>query len=173
MKEQIRNEVKRLCALAGVPFIEPEFDLRGRVAGQFISYGSDLTRARLRFNLPLAEMNENFVQRTPTHEVAHYVDYFRNGCKVRRLANGNRDMHGKFWKAIMRELGAQDEKRCHSYKGTEKTRTRKYRMFQYQCHAGHSYDLTSIRHNKVVRGTAKYQCRECRSTLHFVQEITE
>ena len=169
MKDQIRNKVKELCAKANVPFIEPEFDLRGRDAGQVVTYDGDLSRARIRFNLPLAEMNDNFIDRTPVHEVAHYVDYYRNGCKTRRSANGNRDMHGKYWKAIMRELGAQDEKRCHSYKGVE--RSRKYKMFAYACHAGHYYELTSIRHNKVLKGTMSYVCRECKSKLHFIEEV--
>lgn len=168
LQEKIREKVRYYCEMGGVPFIEPEFDLTGGTAGMFTSRGSDKTALRLRFNMNLAEQNPEFIERTPRHEVAHYVDHVRNGYKQRRSANGKRDIHGKYWQAIMRELGAEDISRCHSYTGVKK---RVYRKFLYQCHAGHQYELTTVRHNKVQKKGVHYVCRECSSRLEYVEEV--
>lgn len=164
MKIEIIARVKELCLVADVPVIDIEFSLIGKVAGKFIYKGK---ACRLNFNLIFATNHpEEYLARTVTHEIAHYVRYYRNQYKHDRAANGNRDSHGLKWKSVMKELGATDITRCHSY-DTSAIATRKYKKFSYACDYGHKYELTSIRHNRSQKGMMWYNCRECDSRLHF------
>lgn len=168
MREKIIEKVRELCLLADVPFVEPTFELKGKVAGQFAYKGSS---CGLRFNMIFATNHpDEYMARTVPHEVAHYVRYVRNGYKHDVLSNGKRDIHGAKWRAVMRELGASDSTRCHSY-DTSVIASRKYRKFSYSCDNDHAYELTTIRHNRVQRGQTTYFCRECRSELHFRGEL--
>jgi SprT protein len=166
MKDLITERVKELCTLANVPYIAPEFGLKGKIAGQFIY---KCKTCRLNFNLIFAENHtEEYLARTVTHEVAHYVRYYRNSYAQDLLPSGKRDIHGAKWRAVMKELGATDIKRCHSY-DTSVIPGRKYKKFSYACDSGHTYQLTAIRHNRAQKGTMWYNCRECDSRLRFIE----
>ena len=162
VKELLRKETERwwehAIVLYGKRRIQgrpptTSFELRGRVAGWAYDKGCRRYQHHIRYNLDIAAANlEGFLARTVPHEVAHIVDYFMNGYSSH---------HGKKWKQIMVDFGLEPT-RCHSYeKGAEPTRTLK--RFTYYCHC-QSYELTSIRHNRIKRGKS-YSCRSCHSKL--------
>ncbi|NBC47892.1 MAG: hypothetical protein GVY22_07870 [Gammaproteobacteria bacterium] len=132
--------------------IELRFDLRGRTAGQVrIRSRSDYL---IRYNLELLRRGgADFLERTVPHEVAHVVAHERFGPMIRP--------HGPEWQRIMRTLGAEPS-RCHNYDVTDLGQ-RRLRRFDYHCSCA-EHCLTSIRHNRIVKGQ-RYYCRRCGEPL--------
>jgi len=87
------------------------------------------------------------------HETAHFLAYRLHGRGIRP--------HGLEWQAIMRRLGA-DPTRCHDY-DIEGLSARRLSYFDYHCDC-RDHRLSTIRHNKVRRGTS-YLCRQCGTSL--------
>ena len=127
--------------------IRPEvlFNLRGQAAGQ-----ANYRATRIRFNQELLrKYKAEFINQTVPHEFAHLIAYQKFGRRIKP--------HGKEWKSVMIELGASPS-RTH---GFEASSARKLRRFLYQCNCeGSSYELTSIRHNRIQRGQM-YICSKC------------
>ena len=145
--EQLRAQAVHLYSINVIP--EVLFDLRGQAAGQ-----ANYRANRLRFNYELLKSyKDEFVGQTVPHEFAHLVAYriFGNCIKP----------HGAEWKSVMVELGAPPT-RTHNYAVSP---SRKLKKFLYRCNCkGASYELTSIRHNRIQRGQI-YICRKCRKAL--------
>lgn len=94
---------------------------------------------------------EDYSQRTPAHEVAHYVVdclYPKHGVKP----------HGTQWQAVMQAFGL-DASRCHQYDLTNIPQ-RKQRRFRYQC-ACQEHMLSTTRHNRVLNHGTEYRCKKC------------
>ena len=141
-------------AKAAVLEAEVNYDLRGRAAGEagFRRKSNGDRRYKLRFNPRLIYHNvEEFMRRTVPHELAHIIDY----------ALRDKSAHDKRWKMIMMALGATPE-RCHSYAGVKKARNVK--RYVYHCYC-REHRITSIRHNKILKGRANYKCNECHGVL--------
>jgi SprT protein len=153
-----RNRTSALLAQAArrfgvqMPKTAIRFDLRGKTAGQFrVRNGRD---CEIRYNAELLyRYEENFLKRTVPHEAAHLVAFRLYGTRVQP--------HGAEWQAIMRFFGAEPT-RCHAY-DVEDLQTRQLRRFHYRC-ACRSHQLTSIRHNRILRGQT-YLCRQCGEAL--------
>jgi SprT protein len=143
-----------------LPIIPIRYDLKGQCAGQF--WNCPREGKYLRYNLVIATENwDDYLSQTVPHEVAHYVQRVRYGnhdSRGRRIRP-----HGKEWKSIMVNCFQIKPERCHSYE-TENVRTLK--IFKYSCHC-REWELTSIRHNKMVEGTANYHCKKCLGTLRY------
>lgn len=148
--------------------IPSKFDLRGRVAGQFVYRGITgkpenpcIDSVYYRFNLYIAEANKDRYMSTVKHEVAHYI--------ARILNYGKKIMpHGKEWKSVMRNFGLEP-KVTHSY--TVPSTSRKLKTFTYECSCM-KHEITSIIHNKIIRGGTKpYKrvCKKCKGVLRFVK----
>ncbi len=135
--------------------IDPEifFDLRGMAAGQ-----ANYRENKIRLNRELLEKYENdFIEQTVPHEYAHLVAYQKFGGRIRP--------HGKEWRSVMQALGAEP-RRTHNYQVSP---ARTCRRFLYQCNCpGKDYQLTSIRHNRIKRGS-HYFCSKCKGPLIFVE----
>lgn len=111
---------------------------------------------RVRFNSGLLEDNlQRYMVRTIPHEVAHLIVYAMEGG-WEYTEGGKRIIHGEKFKAQMRAFGCE-ETRCHSM-DTSKVRQakRKTKKHVYVCECGHTMNLSSVRHNKMLRGRAKY-----------------
>lgn len=128
------------------------FDLRGVTAGQLrIDQHGHCT---IRYNPALLlRHGADFLARTVPHETAHFLAYRLHGRGIRP--------HGLEWQAIMRRLGA-DPTRCHDY-DIEGLSARRLSYFDYHCDC-RDHRLSTIRHNKVRRGTS-YLCRQCGTSL--------
>ena len=160
-QQQVVVEAARYITLAAkqfqqaIPVIPVRFDLKGRAAGMYkIQAGKRL----LRFNpyLFARYFDENF-QNTIPHEVAHYLVDMLHGIK-------NVRPHGKEWKALMCQLGAEPQ-RTHQF-DLQGIPQRCYRRFSYQCQCN-IYQLTSRRHNMITRNQRRYFCPSCKSELQL------
>jgi len=140
-----------------IPEVRLRFDLRGVTAGQAII--RDPQRPEIRLNAHLLAANgEAFLSQTIPHEVAHLAVYYRLGRRPRRP-------HGPEWQRQMRAFGIAPE-RCHRYDVTD-ARVRRLQTHPYRC-ACRDHQLTTIRHNRVLRGEQSYRCRTCGETLRPV-----
>lgn len=130
------------------------FDLRGQTAGQ-----AGYLAWKLWFNkVLLAENEDTFCRQTVGHEVAHLVAH---ELLVRAHRPSERS-HGATWARVMRAFGLVPE-RCHHYDVTN-AQVRKVERHPYHC-ACRTFELSSVRHNKVRKGTAQYKCRCCNQVL--------
>ncbi|BAO44656.1 SprT family zinc-dependent metalloprotease [Thiolapillus brandeum] len=146
--------LEKASRLLGQSFEPPllRFDLRGQAAGQYRSH----PRPCIRYNLDLAALQfDAFLARTPGHEVAHYVI-------DQRFPNQRLRPHGPEWRDLMHGLGL-DASRCHEF-SLEGVPTRRQRRHAYRC-ACREHELSSTRHNRVLRGQAEYRCRSCGKVL--------
>jgi SprT protein len=127
------------------------YDLKGLAAGQ-----ANYQHNRIRLNRELLEKYAaDFIAQTVPHEFAHLVAYQKFGRRIKP--------HGSEWKSVMVALGAEPS-RTHSFKVAP---TRRLRRFLYQCNCpSSSYELTSVRHNRIQRGHI-YLCNKCGSSLRL------
>jgi len=104
-------------------------------------------RSELMFQISLAEKEgDKFVNRTPAHEVAHWIDKEVNGYSY--TPSGRRDIHGKKWKFIMTNVMGLEASRCHSYDVSDVAIKRK--RYDYACSNGHTLSISSVKHNRIV-----------------------
>ncbi len=135
------------------------FDLTGKAAGMYrVKAGQSV----IRYNpyVFAKYFDDNFNETIP-HEVAHYVTDVLFGLR-------NIRPHGNEWKSVMQVFGVAAN-RTANYDLTG-VPFRQYQKYIYRC-ACQDYELTSRRHNKVVRGTGHYLCRDCGSKLLFVKNM--
>lgn len=137
------------------PFERPRvsLNLRGQKAG--IAY---LQRNLLRFNEQLYRENQqDFLQQTVPHEVAHLLAQALYGDRIRP--------HGREWQGLMTGLFGLPAHRCHDYAVPQRRSTR----YLYRCSCPESMPFTPQRHALVRRGR-RYACRRCGHPLHFTGE---
>jgi len=136
------------------PFSLPEvrFDLSGQAAGQYRGGPHPC----IRYNPGMAARQfEAYCQRTPAHEVAHYViDCLHPGKSIKP--------HGPQWQELMRAFGLEPD-RCHQYDLTN-VRQRRQRRFTYRC-ACQEHQLSTTRHNRIQYRGMQYHCIKCGKVL--------
>lgn len=134
------------------------FDLKGRAAGMYrVRAGQRV----IRYNpyVFAKYFDDNFSETIP-HEVAHYVTDVLYGLKSIRP-------HGNEWKSVMNVFGvAANRTANYDLSGLP---VRQYQKFIYHCGC-QSFELTTRRHNKILRGTGQYLCRDCGGKLILKQE---
>ena len=132
------------------------FDLKGRAAGMYRVRGGQRV---IRYNPYIfAKYYDDNLNETVPHEVAHYVTDILYGLKSIRP-------HGAEWKSVMQVFGvAANRTANYDLAGLPK---RQHKLFNYSCGC-RTFELTSRRHNKVVRGTGQYQCLDCGGKLSFI-----
>lgn len=153
--DKVEESFKKAESFYGKTLPRPEniiFKRTGTAAGH-----SCFGRKELMFQIVLAEQEgDTFIDKTPAHEVAHYVDDLVYGSKYN--ANGRRDIHGPRWKYIMKYVMGQEPSRCHSYDTSNVKHKRE--TFHYCCSNGHSYKLSSVIHNRILAGNKRgYRCK--------------
>jgi len=135
------------------------FDLTGKAAGMYrVKAGQRV----IRYNPYVFSkyFDDNFSETIP-HEVAHYVTDALFGLKKIRP-------HGREWKSVMQVFGvAANRTANYDLSGLP---VRNYRKFVYHCGC-QNYELTSRRHNKILRGSGHYLCRDCGGKLLFVKNL--
>ena len=157
MKQRILNKVEESFVKAesfyGRKFTRPKniiFKRSGSTAGH-----CDYRKSELMFQIGLAEQEQdNFINDTPAHEVAHWID--RELYGFRTTQGGNVIRHGDTWKHIMRYVMNQDPERCHSFDVANFKRARN--TFDYVCIRGCKHTLSSVIHNRILKGR-KYSCK--------------
>ena len=147
--------------------VEISFNLKGRSSGMYrIKYGKSRIFLRqqreIRYNPYIFSkyFEDNYATTIP-HEVAHYVTDIIYGLK-------NIKPHGKEWKAVMHAFGA-DASVTANY-DLSGIPLKKQSLFTYQCDC-REHQLTSIRHNKIIKRRYQYYCNYCKQTLKFKNEL--
>lgn len=138
--------------------IDVRFDLKGRAAGM---YRVQRRKRVIRYNPYLfAKYFDHNLQTTVPHEVAHYVTDMLFGLR-------NIQPHGRQWQAIMHSLGAEPlVTGDYDLTGIP---VRRQRRFNYQCSCS-EHQVSTVRHNRVMRGDMKYLCRSCHTEIRFQGE---
>lgn len=140
--------------LAEIPV---RFDLRGKSSGMFVYRRSGRNSEYwIRYNpIIFAHYFDHALQHTVGHEVAHYVAYvLSRGRKIRP--------HGKEWAEVMAlfQLPAEVTSRYD----ISELPLRQQRRHRYACGC-REHQLTTTRHNKILRGAAIYSCQLCHQPL--------
>ena len=119
----------------------------------------------LEVNVQAIEVDwDHVAYETIPHEMAHIVNHYINGNQVKT--------HGIEWRRIARRLGCQGN-RTHDMP-LQKVRQRKpSRKFTYVATCGTKIEISSIRHNRLQRGSY-YTVRSTRGRITancFVGEV--
>ncbi len=123
-EEQHASEVLAWASeQTGVPGLSLIF-VRGMTSCMGKAQGSTMS-VRLSWDLWLRATPEKR-RNTLIHEASHLVDYHRAGQRWRRGGGGQRLIHDRVWKQIMRSLG-EAPSRCHSVDTTGLKRSRRPR----------------------------------------------
>ena len=136
------------------PMIPVRYDLKGRCAGQFCTrYGSSYLRVN---TVLLTENVEHYIAQTIPHEVAHYIN---------RVTSPFASAHGNEWKNIMTRIMGVRADRCHSYDTSNARQGSKTtKRFTYKCGCK-THELSTVRHNRIVRRGTVYTCKKCKVGL--------
>jgi len=153
------------------PEIPVLFDLRGRCAGMYRvkgvirkGAGSKTVTREIRYNAHIfAKYFADNLATTVPHEVAHYVTDCLHGLR-------NIRPHGNEWREVMAVFNA-DPSRTADY-DLSGIPVRRQRRVDYKCSC-QSHRLSIRRHHKLLRGEARYHCRQCGDALHFVGACQE
>lgn len=133
------------------------YNLVGRAAGQLVSQRilGKIQRS-FRFNAHLLDRYHlEFIEQVVPHECAHLVAYEMYGKNIKP--------HGQEWQYVMREVFKLEAQVTHSF---EVEPARVLRQFEYFCACqDRRHWLSTIRHNKVVKGKGRYLCRACHTEL--------
>ena len=133
--------------------IEIRFDLRGKTSGMYVVKNK---QQYLRFNpFIFSKYFEDSLHNTVPHEVAHYVSHVLFGIK-------NIRPHGREWKSIMHTLGA--EPRVTGDYDLSGIPVKRQQRFNYVCDCM-THQLSTVRHNKIMKGQSQYFCRRCERKL--------
>ena len=146
------------CKIKEIPVL---FDLVGKSAGMYrVRAGQRV----IRYNpYVFAKYFEDNLNETIPHEVAHYVTDILYGLRSIKP-------HGVEWKSVMQVFGVTANRTAnYDLSGLP---VRNFKTFVYHCGC-QNYELTSRRHNKILKGTGHYMCRDCGGKLLFVKKVSE
>jgi SprT protein len=130
------------------------FDLRGTTAGMYKVLGK---RRWIRYNPWIfAKYYELNLRDTVPHEVAHYV--------VDEVYGKRAKPHGTEWQALMASFDADPGVTFNlDLSGIPR---RQQRTHPYVCLC-RNHEVSSTRHNRVLRGRGIYHCRNCDGELVY------
>ncbi|WP_286996060.1 SprT-like domain-containing protein [Haliea sp.] len=147
--------VDRAAALLAQPLELPTvlFDLSGGSAGMFRVHGASCS---IRYNpwIFARHFDEN-LEHTVPHEVAHYVVHMR--YPRRRLKP-----HGPQWQQVMQLFGRPP--RVTFDLALDGVPMRRQRRHPYHCGC-REHAVSTVRHNRMRDGRARYLCRYCSGVL--------
>jgi len=136
--------------LAEIPV---KFDLRGRASGMFVVNHQG---CHIRYNEAIfSAYFDDAVVNTVAHEVAHYVVYSRWGA--RRVKP-----HGREWQQVMSLFQLKAE--VTSQYDLSQLPVRRQKRYEYVCGC-RSHQLSTTRHNRLLRQQTVYYCRQCGQSL--------
>jgi SprT protein len=165
-REEVLSETERYIVKASEMLdyqfssIPVEFDLCGTTAGMFKMLGK---RHWIRYNPWIfAKYYTENLRDTVPHEVAHYIThhlYERQRIKP----------HGPEWQAIMAGFDANPGVTFNlDLTGIPQRRQRSH---PYVCGC-QTHEVSSTRHNRMVRGKSSYQCRSCHGDLVYASQTS-
>jgi SprT protein len=131
-------------------------NLKGsRLIGQCVKEGKKSYVIRLHAEL-LRKFRMQYVKDVLTHEFAHAV-------QMELFAKSK--PHGQEWKSVMENLSGVPYQKSNVDYRLKNSRTFKTYLYKCDCR---EYLITSIRHNKIIRGVSIYKCKKCGQVLRSV-----
>lgn len=147
------------------------YDVTGVTAGTYSP-----SKKTIGINPVIAKANWDVYMETVLHEVAHAVDHAsaidKKAYATRRHKSGRRDMHGKYFKAILLNLHAvmdvpvPESTTCHDY---EVPNARRQRRWSYICgECNYEYEISTVMHNRIQKGQGRIcKCKAPLNKTHF------
>ena len=144
-----------------IDFPRIRVDLKGQAAGQ-ASVSKDVLDTHwdsyINFNPVLMRDNlDYFIAQTIPHEVSHFVQLTNQYVKESRFYKDR--PHGKVWQKLMKILGAKPNVR---HKLDVRKVVKNGTLYECGCK---EWVFTKVRHNKVMRGQARYSCPKCKEQI--------
>jgi SprT protein len=134
-----------------------KINLKGsRLIGQCIKEGRKSYLIRLHIKL-LREFGQKYIKDVLTHEFAHAV-------QMELFAKSK--PHGREWKSVMESLSGAPYKKSNINYSLKNDRI--FKTYRYKCDC-QEHLITSIRHNKIIRGSSVYKCKKCGQILELAQ----
>ena len=170
MKHAVETAVHHFIDMANekynmsMPYPTTMFKVRGTCGGK-----AHLHEWAVNFNEGLLVDNlSEYLNQTVPHEVAHLVDYKKNGLQYKHTRRGRQLIaHGPSFYRIMRDFGVK-EKRTHSMDVSKVRTKRRTTKYIYACVCGKEVELGAIRHKKTgIDGVAPY-----RHKCHTIGKLT-
>lgn len=136
--------------------IDVRFDLRGKSSGMFVVHRGHVY---IRYNeIIFSSYFVESLNNTIAHEVAHYVVYAKSPRK-RFLP------HGKEWKSVMSIFGVAPE--VTSKYNISFLPLKQQKRHDYECSCM-KHQISTTRHNKMIKNVAVYHCRKCKQPLKLI-----
>ena len=157
MLEATEEHICRAENICGREFerIPVLFDLSGRAAGMFKVIGEERW---IRYNPWIfGKYFEENLRDTVPHEVAHYIVH--ETCGRRKVRP-----HGPQWQALMARFGADPGVTFDL--DLEGIPQRRQKTHPYRC-ACRVHQVSTTRHNRVLKGAGRYHCRYCDTQLVY------
>lgn len=130
------------------------FDLTGRAWGVYMRHKN---QRWFRFNPEICALAwEESLKETIPHEVAHYVVDSLNLKPTPKP-------HGKEWRTVMRSFGFTRASVTHQL-DLSTLKIKRQRRHNYHCPC-QQHQLSTTRHNRILKGTMKYRCVQCGHVL--------
>lgn len=162
IKQKVTDKLKACIAIANkrygidVKFPNVTYQKRGTTAGT-ATYGTwtiDLNPVLL------AENEEDFINRTVPHELAHLITDMVYPHAHKRMYGQKRSPHGSEWQSVMHVLGA-NASRCHSY-DVSNARVKNKASYDYKCNCcGQVLKMGPKRHATEQRTPGHYTHSSC------------
>ncbi len=135
--------------------VEISFKLKGRTAGM---YRVQRRQREIRYNSYIfSKFFEDNINVTVPHEVAHYVTDVLYGLNKIKP-------HGEEWKAVMKAFDVDASVTANfDLSGIPLTTLP---LYAYRCSC-QKHELTSIRHNKIMKQRYRYYCNACKQLLRY------
>jgi SprT protein len=136
------------------------FDKRGTCGGT-----ADFSLNELNFNARLMLENwDEYLNQIIPHEVAHLVKNAVFGTKRKGALMRS---HGTYWQRIMRVFGISSD-RTHNMDVSNVAQPKRKFLYECQC-CKVEFILSSVKHNKAVRGTKRLS--HCGETIVLLKEL--
>jgi len=135
-----------------------------RALGQFYqssAYGETINYIELNKEL-LLEFGDTYITAVVIHEFAHAV--VRNLYPTGRNGYKRVMPHGKEFKAVCSHFGISGKASTSLFSGSTILESKRKNTHTYYC-ACDTHNLSTVRHNKILRGTATYRCNKCKEVL--------
>ncbi len=140
------------------------FGLAGMTAG---TANSERHEINLQMTM-LEEEGSEAIRTTTGHEVAHIVDAVVNNDyhKARRRSGKSRDIHGPYWRDVMRRFGLQPET-THSYEAALRLKRSNRTEVYCSSDCDSEYFMTPKKWQRIKESTPAWHwyCRKCKAIL--------
>ena len=116
----------------------------------------------------LEEFKETYIDEVFVHEYAHAIvnQYFRSKSYTRVMP------HGKEFKKVCSWFGISGKPRTSSFNSSSFISNHKKKKVTWNYHCSCMvHSLSTIKHNKILKGSRSYSCKKCKSSLVFENEL--